>query len=139
MAGPADEYAAIVAAGMAERRATSSWQPVAPRTLVLAEVRRPRTAAQLAPDERWCLDAIFVTEARVRGLLEDPERRVKVTRIVEGADAHVGLVFAWNYGVSYAFDAAILFADILLVPQALGADLWFVTGEGPRLSTSPAS
>lgn len=36
----------------------------------------------------------------------------------------------------YGFDAAILFADILLVPQALGADLWFVTGEGPRLSTT---
>ncbi len=35
----------------------------------------------------------------------------------------------------YGFDAAIMFADILLVPQALGADLWFVTGEGPRLST----
>ncbi|MEM9580995.1 MAG: uroporphyrinogen decarboxylase [Pseudomonadota bacterium] len=35
----------------------------------------------------------------------------------------------------YGFDAAILFADILLVPQALGSDLWFVTGEGPRLST----
>ena len=35
----------------------------------------------------------------------------------------------------YGFDAAILFADILLVPQALGADLWFVEGEGPRLST----
>lgn len=35
----------------------------------------------------------------------------------------------------YGFDAAILFADILLVPQALGTDLWFVTGEGPRLST----
>ncbi len=34
----------------------------------------------------------------------------------------------------YGFDAAILFADILLVPQALGADLWFVAGEGPRLS-----
>ena len=40
----------------------------------------------------------------------------------------------------FGFDAAIVFADILLVPQALGADLWFVTGEGPRLSTitSPA-
>jgi uroporphyrinogen decarboxylase len=38
----------------------------------------------------------------------------------------------------YGFDAAILFADILLVPQALGADLWFVTGEGPRLSTITA-
>ena len=35
----------------------------------------------------------------------------------------------------FDLDAAILFADILLVPQALGLDLWFVTGEGPRLST----
>jgi uroporphyrinogen decarboxylase len=35
----------------------------------------------------------------------------------------------------YGFDAAILFADILLIAQALGADLWFETGEGPRLST----
>ena len=35
----------------------------------------------------------------------------------------------------YGFDAAIMFADILLVPQGLGADVWFVTGEGPRLST----
>ena len=34
----------------------------------------------------------------------------------------------------YGFDASILFADILLLPQALGADLWFVEGEGPRLS-----
>jgi len=35
----------------------------------------------------------------------------------------------------YGMDAAIMFADILLVPQALGADLWFEAGEGPRLST----
>jgi len=35
----------------------------------------------------------------------------------------------------YGFDAAILFADILLVPHALGADLWIVTGEGSSLST----
>lgn len=35
----------------------------------------------------------------------------------------------------YGFDASILFADILLIPQALGADLSFVAGEGPRLST----
>ncbi len=35
----------------------------------------------------------------------------------------------------YGFDAAILFADILLICQALGADLRFETGEGPRLST----
>ncbi len=33
----------------------------------------------------------------------------------------------------FGFDAAILFADILLLPQALGMKLWFATGEGPRL------
>ena len=33
----------------------------------------------------------------------------------------------------FGFDAAILFADILLLPQALGQKLWFETGEGPRL------
>ncbi len=36
----------------------------------------------------------------------------------------------------YGFDAAILFADILLLPQALGPKLWFVEGEGPRMETS---
>ena len=35
----------------------------------------------------------------------------------------------------YGFDAAILFADILLIGQALGAKLWFAEGEGPRMST----
>lgn len=35
----------------------------------------------------------------------------------------------------YGFDAAILFADILLIAQAMGAKLWFAEGEGPRLST----
>ena len=34
----------------------------------------------------------------------------------------------------YGFDAAILFADILLVPQAMGMKLWFVEGEGPKLA-----
>ncbi|MGF1660284.1 MAG: uroporphyrinogen decarboxylase [Rubrimonas sp.] len=33
----------------------------------------------------------------------------------------------------YGFDAAILFADILLVPHGLGRKLWFAEGEGPRL------
>ena len=35
----------------------------------------------------------------------------------------------------FEFDAAILFADILLLPQALGMDVWFVGGEGPRLNS----
>jgi len=34
----------------------------------------------------------------------------------------------------FAFDGAILFSDILIVPYALGQDLRFEAGEGPRLS-----
>ncbi|MCP1336497.1 uroporphyrinogen decarboxylase [Futiania mangrovi] len=33
----------------------------------------------------------------------------------------------------YGFDASILFADILLIPDALGQQVRFVAGEGPRL------
>ena len=33
----------------------------------------------------------------------------------------------------FALDGAILFSDILVVPQALGQRLWFEEGEGPRL------
>jgi uroporphyrinogen decarboxylase len=32
----------------------------------------------------------------------------------------------------YAFDAAILFSDILTIPDAMGLGLYFSTGEGPR-------
>ncbi|MCC2601388.1 uroporphyrinogen decarboxylase [Sphingopyxis yananensis] len=34
----------------------------------------------------------------------------------------------------FDFDGAILFSDILVVPHALGQDLWFEAGEGPRLA-----
>ena len=34
----------------------------------------------------------------------------------------------------FGFDGVILFSDILVIPHALGQDLRFVAGEGPRLS-----
>lgn len=37
----------------------------------------------------------------------------------------------------FPFDAAIVFADILLIPRALGQEVWFETGEGPRLGPLP--
>lgn len=33
----------------------------------------------------------------------------------------------------FGFDASIIFSDILMIPFGLGQDLWFETGEGPRL------
>jgi len=39
----------------------------------------------------------------------------------------------------FAYDAAIVFADILLVPGALGQKVWFEAGEGPRLGPLPSN
>ncbi|MCG9915268.1 MAG: uroporphyrinogen decarboxylase [Phenylobacterium sp.] len=38
----------------------------------------------------------------------------------------------------FPLDAAIVFADILLLPKALGQKVWFEAGEGPRLGELPA-
>lgn len=37
----------------------------------------------------------------------------------------------------FPMDAAIVFADILLIPLALGQEVWFEAGEGPRLGALP--
>ena len=37
----------------------------------------------------------------------------------------------------FPYDAAIVFADILLIPRALGQAVWFEAGEGPRLGPLP--
>ena len=38
----------------------------------------------------------------------------------------------------FPIDAAIIFADILLIPEALGQKVWFEAGEGPRLGEMPS-
>lgn len=37
----------------------------------------------------------------------------------------------------FPFDASIVFADILLLPMALGQKVWFEVGEGPKLGPLP--
>lgn len=46
------------------------------------------------------------------------------------AAAEITMQPIWRFG----FDAAILFADILMIPHAMGQHLKFTAGEGPRLS-----
>ena len=39
----------------------------------------------------------------------------------------------------FPLDAAIVFADILLIPRALGQKVWFEAGEGPKLGELPST
>ena len=67
-----------------------------------------RALRERAPDFiRFCLDPDMAAEATLQ-----PMRR-------------------------FPFDAAIVFADILLIPMALGQSVWFESGEGPRLGELP--
>src|SRR5271155_5642519 len=38
----------------------------------------------------------------------------------------------------FGYDAAIVFADIFVLTLALGQEVWFETGEGPRLGKLPS-
>jgi uroporphyrinogen decarboxylase len=39
----------------------------------------------------------------------------------------------------FGLDAAIIFSDILVIPDALGQKVWFEEGEGPRLGPLPSN
>jgi uroporphyrinogen decarboxylase len=59
----------------------------------------------------------------------------------EKANGFLNLCYTPEYAVEatmqpirrFGFDASILFSDILVVPHAMGRNVWFEPGEGPRL------
>jgi uroporphyrinogen decarboxylase len=103
---------------------TGAFQPALLRTLAGETLERPpiwmmRQAGRFLPEYRelrarapdfigFCLDPEMAAEATLQ-----PMRR-------------------------FPLDAAIVFADILLIPLALGQKVWFEAGEGPRLEPMPA-
>ena len=74
-----------------------------------------RQAGRYLPEYR----ALRATKDGFLGLAYDPEAAAEVTL---------------QPLRRFAFDGAILFSDILIVPHAIGQHLEFVAGEGPRLS-----
>jgi uroporphyrinogen decarboxylase len=69
-----------------------------------------------------------------RYLPEYRERRAKAGGFVELClDPEAATEVTLQPIRRFDLDAAIIFSDILIVPHALGAKLWFEEGEGPRL------
>nr|WP_255554619.1 uroporphyrinogen decarboxylase [Sphingomicrobium sp. B8] len=70
-----------------------------------------------------------------RYLPEYRELRAKMGGFLDMAyDAEAAAEITMQPIRRFGFDGAILFSDILIVPHAIGQDLTFVAGEGPRLS-----
>ncbi|MCP1470105.1 uroporphyrinogen decarboxylase [Sphingobium sp. OAS761] len=85
--------------------------------------------------ERPTVPPIWLMRQAGRYLPEYRELRAQKGGFLElvydsGAAAEVTLQPLRRFG----FDGAILFSDILIVPYAMGQDLWFEAGEGPRLA-----
>ena len=73
-----------------------------------------RQAGRYLPEYR-------AVRARMRSFLDSattPDQAVEVT---------------FSRSRRFALDAAIIFSDILVVPDALGQKVWFEEGEGPKL------
>ena len=100
-----------------------SSTPLLLRTLAREPVERPpvwfmRQAGRCLPEYR----ALRAKAGGFLDLLFDPKLACEVTL---------------QPMRRFAYDAAIIFSDIPVVPQALGQELWYEEGEGPRLGPLP--
>jgi uroporphyrinogen decarboxylase len=101
----------------------SSSRPLLLRTLAREPVERPpiwfmRQAGRCLPEYR-----------KLRAGVKD--------MLALCADPRIAAEITLQPMRRFAYDAAIVFADIFLVTIALGQAVWFETGEGPRLGELP--
>ena len=95
-----------------------------------------KTLLRVLAGERLSPPPVWLMRQAGRYLPEYRETRAKAGSFLQLCDApELAAEVTLQPIRRFGFDAAILFADILLICRALGADLWFVEGEGPRLST----
>jgi uroporphyrinogen decarboxylase len=123
--GGSSRQGPLIIAAMASPAAGSSWPTLRNDTFLRACLRQPteytpvwlmRQAGRYLPEYR----ATRERAGSFMGLATNPDFATEVT--LQPLER-------------YALDAAILFSDILTVPDAMGLGLGFAQGEGPRFAS----
>jgi uroporphyrinogen decarboxylase len=107
-------------------------EPVAGGRLVTPKPKKPFLSALAG--ERQKTPPIWLMRQAGRYLPEYREIRAKASSFLDFCYSPASAVEATLQPIRrFGFDAAILFSDILVMPDALGQRVSFETGEGPRL------
>ena len=101
----------------------------------MATENPPRKLLAVLRGQKFDVPPVWLMRQAGRYLPEYRELRAKKGGFLELAyDSDAACEITLQPIRRFGFDGAILFSDILVVPHAMGQDLWFETGEGPRLA-----